>query len=450
MVPGVLIALMIGVSMLRSASGLRLARFAALAAVGFSFGGSMTYGQTLGLSQDAAIREVGYWWGLLGTTIKGGIWIGLAGAFMGIGLSRKRYGALEMAVLLLVMIGLWFVGVWLLNRPLDAASGKIPEIYFSDYWNEGKPDWKPRQELWGGLSFALVGMLAYLAVIRRDARAVGLAFLGLLFGGAGFTAGQSLQAYCAWHQPFSEGVARYIDAWKIMEVTFGLIAGLGMAVGCLLLYSRQRLDRLEDEVTLSPLTEIVLFVLMVDAMCIWNLRMYHGFDVIADVALTMGVIPIACIVGGRWWPYLGATVYVLVPIAGKTVSSAVFTQGVFDEGTGVTLLLRLPLLVMLVTGLVAMRWGERDPAGRSSTRLMLLVSLWVYTLLSNSQSLFQRRLFYPTAQQWEKAGGYLGLVADSLRSALVVELTFFGLAVILTVLLWRASRAAAIRPAPTR
>ena len=44
----------------------------------------------------------------------------------------------------------------------------------------------------------------------------------------------------------------------------------------------------------------------------------------------------------RWWPYLGATVYVLVPIAGKTVSSAVFEQGVFDEPVGLPLLLYSP------------------------------------------------------------------------------------------------------------
>ena len=57
------------------------------------FGGNMTYGQTLGLTQNAPV--IGNWealrWGLLGTTIKGAIWIGFAGLFLGMGLGGKRY-----------------------------------------------------------------------------------------------------------------------------------------------------------------------------------------------------------------------------------------------------------------------------------------------------------------------------------------------------------------------
>ncbi len=439
MIPGVLIGLTIALLIAPAASGLRLARIAALTAVGFSFGASMTYGQTLGLSHDAGIREVGYWWGMLGTTVKGAIWVGLAGAFMGIGLSRRRYGAAELAIVLLVMIGLWLIGVWALNTPLAPVNQKLPRIYFSDYWNAGKPDWEPRMELWGGLSFALVGLLAYLAFIRRDGRAVAMTFFGLVAGGIGFTSGQSLQAYCAWHAPFpTAAIAKYIDAWKVMEVTFGLVVGLGTAIGCLVLYGRRDDAELEDEVTLSPVTEVVLFVLMADVMFLWNLRSYAAVDVVADVALTMGVIPIACIIGGRIWPYLGATVYIIIPIAGKTVRSAVYNEGVFEEGTGLTLLFRLPLLIMLVAGLVAMRRADRSATGSSSAGLMFFVSVWVFTLLSNANSFCRRALFCATDQRREEAGGWLGLVVESLRSALVVELTFFVLAVILTVLMARA------------
>ena len=60
----------------------------ALATVAIGFGGAMTYGQTLGLTQDlplignlAALR-----WGLIGTFIKGAIWIGFFGLFLWLGL----------------------------------------------------------------------------------------------------------------------------------------------------------------------------------------------------------------------------------------------------------------------------------------------------------------------------------------------------------------------------
>ncbi len=441
MIPGVLIGLSIAVLILPRASGLRLARFAALTAIGFSFGASMTYGQTLGLSHDADIREVGYWWGLLGTAVKGGVWVGLAGAFMGIALSRRQYGALGIVGVLFGMIVLWLIGVWALNSPLDPATQQLPRIYFSDYWHAGEPDWKPRQELWGGLGLALVGLLAYLAVVRRDGRAVALALFGLVFGAIGFTFGQSLQAYCAWHAPFpTAGIARYIDAWKVMEVTFGLVNGLGLAIGCLLLYRRQRFEDFEDEVTVSPLVEVVLLVIMADAIFIWNLRSYASFDAVADVALTMGVIPAACIIGGRIWPYLGATLYIVIPIAGRTLQATTFNEGVLGEGTGMTLLFRLPLLVMLIAGVLALRRGDRDATGAPSARLMLLVCVWVYTLLSVAQCVFCRRLFLPTAAEREKAGSTLGLITRSLGAGLAVELTFLIFAIIVTVLVWRVVR----------
>ncbi|MBN1345607.1 MAG: hypothetical protein JXQ73_23145 [Phycisphaerae bacterium] len=440
MVPGALIALTIAVLILPRASGLRLARLAALAAIGFSFGGSMTYGQTLGLSQNTEIRELAYWWGLLGTTIKGGIWVALAAAFMAIALSKKRYGPGEMALLLIAMIALWAVGVWLLNTPIDVPNKKTPLIYFSDYWNAGKPNWKPRQELWGGLLFALAGMTLYLGAIRHDTRAVLLILVGLITGAVGFTFGQSLQAFCNWHAPFpSAAVAPYVDAWKVMEVTFGLINGFGLALGCLLLYRNVDFEHLDDKVSISPLVEVVLFVPMALAMFAWNLRSYPHLDVIADVALTMGIIPIAGIIGGRVWPYLGATLYVVIAIAGLTADTVTSDEGVLGHASGIICLFLLPLLIMLITGLAAMRRGNRVATGASAATLMCVVSIWMYTLLSNIRLLARHKLLYPTPEQLEKTGGRLAFIVESLRSAFVVELTFFAFALVLTLLLWSAA-----------
>jgi hypothetical protein len=55
----------------------------------------MTYGQTIGLTQDPALvgNYAALRWGLLGLAIKGGIWIGFAGVFLGMGLGGVRYRA---------------------------------------------------------------------------------------------------------------------------------------------------------------------------------------------------------------------------------------------------------------------------------------------------------------------------------------------------------------------
>ncbi|MBK7497358.1 MAG: hypothetical protein IPI28_18885 [Candidatus Omnitrophica bacterium] len=67
---------------------LSAARAAALATAAIGIGGTMTYGQTIGLTQNA--NFIGHWeawrWGMIGLSIKGGIWISFAGAFLGIGL----------------------------------------------------------------------------------------------------------------------------------------------------------------------------------------------------------------------------------------------------------------------------------------------------------------------------------------------------------------------------
>ncbi len=441
MIPGVLIALSIAILITPSMSGLRLARLAALGAVGFSFGASMTYGQTLGLTQNMPIRETAYWWGLLGTTIKGAIWVGLAGGFMGIAMSRRRYGVGEIAGLLVGMTVLWILGVWLLNLPLDKNAGEVPRIYFSDYWNVGKEDWKPRMELWGGLGFALAGLIVYLGAFRRDWRTVGLTFIGLIAGGCGFTFGQSLQAACHWHAPWPNAeLARYVSPWKIMEVTFGLVNGFVLAIGCLLLYSRIDYTESEDEVCLSPSTEGVLFVVMALWMYAWNLKSYGSLDVIADVALTMGIIPAACIVGGRLWPYLGATAYIVIPIGGKVVRSVVERQGVFAEGTATVLFLFVPLVLMLVVGLAAMRRGDGEPTGVRVGRWMLYTCVWVYTVFSLSQSVFRKSLWLATDKDVEAAGGMLGLIKESLGAALTVETSFLVMAILVTVLVARTAR----------
>lgn len=97
----------------------------------------MTYGQTVGLTNDTPL--VGNWgalrWGMLGLAVKGGVWIGFSGLFLGLGLGGKRYRPFEMFLLVISMLTAVVVGWWLFNSPHDPENERLPLIYFSDHWN---------------------------------------------------------------------------------------------------------------------------------------------------------------------------------------------------------------------------------------------------------------------------------------------------------------------------
>ena len=168
MLAGLLVALVLVYLFGYHLSSLSAARAVAQATVAIGFGGSMTYGQTLGLTQDAPLigNIAALRWGLLGTFIKGSIWIGYFGLFLGLGLGGKKYTMIEMALALIVAIFLLYLGIYVLNEPFDPASKKLPSIYFSDYWHwEPGETLKPRREQWGGLLFALGWLIAYTGFI---------------------------------------------------------------------------------------------------------------------------------------------------------------------------------------------------------------------------------------------------------------------------------------------
>ena len=106
MLAGLLVALVLVYFFAYQFTPINIAKVVAMATVAIGFGGSMTYGQTLGLTQDipligniAALR-----WGLIGTFIKGSIWIGFFGLFLGLGLGGKKYSPSELLLILFVSI----------------------------------------------------------------------------------------------------------------------------------------------------------------------------------------------------------------------------------------------------------------------------------------------------------------------------------------------------------
>ena len=137
MIAGVLVGFILIVLHGSHLSATAAARAVAMFALGISVGGSMTYGQTVGLTHDGVFigNNEAYNWGMLGLAIKGGIWIAWGAALFGMGLSGKRYQWSELLGLLLVLvvalIAAWrkvpFIGVIVLAMAATALTRLVAD-----------------------------------------------------------------------------------------------------------------------------------------------------------------------------------------------------------------------------------------------------------------------------------------------------------------------------------
>jgi hypothetical protein len=386
MIAGVLVAFTVVLLFIPEASSLHAARVVALTAIGISFGGSETYAQTVGLTHDAPL--IGNWaalrWGLLGLFIKGGIWIGFAGVFLGMGLSGKRYRPLEMTLVMAGLLVLMYVGVRTLNEPFDPSNKVLPRLYFSHdwYWNPDA-DFKPRRERWGGLLLTLGGLMAYVRWVRRDRLATNLALVGFLAGGIGFPMGQCVQAYHAWnphlYQTGTLGTLEpHMNWWNMMEISFGTIfggiLGVGLWVNRHLIYRGQT----NDEVVLAPSVEwplIAVYVLLLIA------AEFVGMEWVPELGPTMIIVaalPLFGILGGRLWPYMIALPLVAAPIAGKTLRELCYKNEDFPRPLGWVAFVAIPVSLLFWRAITLANRGREDERSWAFAREGLLLATWFY------------------------------------------------------------------------
>jgi len=394
MVAGVLVGLVFALMFCSRAPSWFAARGVAMFALGISIGGSMTYGQTVGLTHDSALvgNTAALQWGLLGLFIKGGIWIGFAAAFLAMALSTTPYRPLEIALLLVVLLFVFFLGVWLLNTPFDPANKSLPAIYFSDdwFWEPGA-DLKPRPERWGGLLTALTGLYLYVAWIRGDRLARRLTLWGVLAGGIGFATGQCVQAFHAWNaELFREGwlanLEPNINWWNMMETTFGAIFGAILALG---LWRNRTLICLRDDgeernFELTPGAEWLLVAVHVAALVVWSFASFRYFDRFADLAISMVILPMVAVSAGRLWPYLVTLPIVMLPIAGKTLRQLTYNEKLWSVELGWTVLVVVPLVITTVAALWLARGATKRHGGGSFARWSLLITTWLYFSLNQA------------------------------------------------------------------
>lgn len=436
MIAGTLASLTLVLFFADRGTSLAVARAAALATVGIGIGGTMTYGQTIGLTQDAEL--VGNWsawrWGMLGLFIKGGVWIGFFGAFLGMGLGGRRYRPGEMLLVLSALLGLVFLGIWLINSPYELSQKILPRIYFSATWElfPDKPDLRPRREVWGGLLTAWLGLTLYTGLVRRDRLAWRLAACGFVAGGLGFSGGQCLQSYHSWSaEAFQTGwlsgfpVLQTVNWWNMMETGFGCVFGSIMALSLWLNRRLIAVESVDDDVTLCPTTETGLcalhLVLLLTAEFLTIPAGVDGrplpFSLYIDLGLIMCFLPMIGISGGRFWPYLQLLIVVAAPIMGKQLRNLCYSESPsvsLSVGWLCYVMIPTALLLVLAAWLIAKSMsGQRS---RTFAAAALLATTWLYFGLNTA--------FFEFAWPWKPVTEWTGRTPSQLIfSVCAVSLT---------------------------
>jgi hypothetical protein len=391
MIAGLLLGLTLVLLACPRAPAFPALRAVAWCAIAIGFGGSMTYGQTVGLTHDPAL--VGNWaalrWGLLGLALKGALWIGFAGLFLGMGLGGVRYRTSEIALVLTSMLGLCLLGLLTLNRPFDPAHHILPRFYFSADWRfRPGAELKPRPEVWGAYLFAFLGLLGYCARIRGDKLARNLGLWAALGGALGFPLGQCLQAYHAWNLPdFAQGWPARLDAvmnwWNWMETTFGAVMGGTLGLGLWLNRHRIRPDLNALPEPLAYPLELCLLTLHTVLLVAVEFGSLWFVDRIYDFGLLLGFLPILLVTAGRISPYAFLLPLVALPIAGKTVRNLVHEEHLITPVAGWMILLVLPLAVATLR--VARLRRQLTTQPRSAAEILgpaLLLATWLFWALN--------------------------------------------------------------------
>ena len=106
-----------------------------------------------------------------------------------------------------------------------------------------------------------------------------------------------------------------------METTFGCVMGFALGLGLWL--NRKPIVRgnTGDDVSIPATLEWILIVIHGCLLYLWGVSRNESIEFIAGYPLGMGLVPVICIMGGRYWPYMFSLALVAFPIAGITLKT---------------------------------------------------------------------------------------------------------------------------------
>ncbi|MFQ6036637.1 MAG: hypothetical protein ACE5NM_12440, partial [Sedimentisphaerales bacterium] len=271
MVPGALLGLSICLASGRTDWWQRSAIMAMCGAIGWSFGGQMSYGRITGYTASSSLPDVAYGYACL--FVVGGLWAGTGAAILALSITQPR-SYLErfagpLVVLWLVWLGMdlsgltvWMVRNWYLNDTdwFAAVSALAVAGIYAAIVPRSRPacgliaalavGWcagyailtgllglhmtPPRSDNWSGCIGLFIALAVYL-IRRKDRTALMLALYGFLAGGIGFAVGNFVHMLgrAQWGPIGQYKALQGLDYWKWMEQLFGLIMGLGVGIAFL-------------------------------------------------------------------------------------------------------------------------------------------------------------------------------------------------------------------------
>ena len=269
MVPGALLALAICLAMGRVDWWRQASVLALLGALGWAFGGQMSYGVVIGYTAHTSFPDVLYGYACL--FVIGALWGGIGAGVLALGVTRPRAelesfaGPLVAVYAVLTLLSLsgvsgrlsarwplydtdWVAasaallvaGLYGWLRPSARSACGLIVALAAGWWLgfgllTGLLHLRmtpPRSDNWAGCVGLWLALVVYLVKTQNRA-ALSVSLYGLLAGGIGFAVGDFLNmaGRAQWGLIGRSETLRALDSWKWMEQFFGFVMGFGVALG---------------------------------------------------------------------------------------------------------------------------------------------------------------------------------------------------------------------------
>ena len=301
MVPGALLGLAICLGSGRQDWWRRANLMAMAGAIGWAFGGQMSYGRVIGYTASSSFLDVAY--GYASLFLIGGLWAGVGAAILAMSITRPRSYLERFVGPLAVLWLVWFVldisgqtdrlaDRWFLHDTdwVAASSALILAVVYALLIPSGRracvlvatlaAGWwggyllltvlldlhmtPPRSDNWSGCLGLFVALLTYLGR-SRDRAALRMAAFGFIIGGIGFSVGNfpHMLGRAQWGPIGLHEALQGLDYWKWMEQSFGLIMGFGVAAAFLGRLRSRFAPAQEDEISGRLNAVAIMFLLVV-------------------------------------------------------------------------------------------------------------------------------------------------------------------------------------------